>query len=220
MSLHCLILSFVGETPIGTIGVGDGASCIFPYTLQNPRFSDPPSLLYRLVEGEFHDGRNYYRRLFYHPDPRPPSRFCSQYLGRPFSELIASDLATYSNFVISARPTNDALEIRTAIRLNGVEIQLDFLVLHLNYMSMNIARACSHNPTAPLDKKKNRLVVPTSAATPIATGNLISITLTHNNPEAQFVACDTGAALFQGNACLNCAVDEAVKEKWKLVIQA
>jgi hypothetical protein len=122
--------------------------------------------------------------------------------------------------VISARPTNDALEILIAIQMKGKEIKVGFLELHLNFISMNVARACSHNPTAPLDKKKTRLVVPTSAAAPIATGNLISIALTHKNPEAQFLSCGLRSALFQGNACLNCAVDEAVRENCKLIIQS
>jgi hypothetical protein len=122
--------------------------------------------------------------------------------------------------MISGRPTKDALEIRTMIQMNEKEIKVNFLDLHYNYMSMNVARQCSHSPRTPLNKKKNHLVMPTSVATPLAAGNLISITLTHNNPEAQFLCCKVPGVLFQGRACLNCAVDEAVGEKCKLIIQA
>jgi len=220
-SLHCVILGLI-DPSYGYLGASNGVSSIFPYTVLDPTLTSPHSVLYRVEDGQFHDGRSYYRKLISLPESEPyKSRpRCISGINDPLSVIVPSNVGMHSGLVISGRPTYEGLLIRTVIRMNGKEVNVDFLELQLSYMALNIACECSHNPRTPLGKSKVGLVMTTSVASPLANGDLISIALTHHNPEAQFLCCETGYALFHDRACLDCAVEEAIRQGFKLIIQS
>ena len=198
----------MGDTHLD-IGISSGSSSIFAGTLQNPILADPLYLEYRPEDGQFHDGRNYYTKV-YCEDSRTPSANCESGLIAPGSRTVLSDAGAHSSLTITVRVTRVGLLLRTLVQASGKTIELHFFDTYLASLGTTMAESCVHDPKDALDRLSSRKVVTTSVATPIALGKRISITFTHGDPEAQFLCCTKGArALYQSRCCLNCAVQEA-----------
>ena len=219
-TLHISIMSLVGDSHLA-IGTSSGSSSIFAGILQNPILADPPYLEYRLEDGQFHDGRNYYSKV-YCEDSRTPRANCESGLIATGSRIVLSDAGTHSSLTITVRVTRVGLLLRTLVEASGKTIELHFFDTYLASLGTTMAESCVHDPKEALDRLSGRKVVTTSVATPVArTGKRISITLTHGNPEAQFLCCNKGAqALYQSRCCLNCAVQEAKAGGFSMVIQS
>ena len=88
-------------------------------------------------------------------------------------------------------------------------------------MAYTCAATCHHNSRDPLSAENTGNTMATSVASPLAEGNKISIILTHNNPKAQLLSgLDNVTVLFQGSGCLNCAVQTAKENGFKVIIQS
>jgi hypothetical protein len=112
--LHGLIIKLiVGSDPdkLKDIGISSGSSSIFPSTLQSGPFPDPPYLEYRLEDGQFHDGRNYYQKVYCEKAHQGPKRKKTWSL--PARKKRWLDMGLDIDILITARPTYDSLLIRT-----------------------------------------------------------------------------------------------------------
>ena len=227
LALHKQILQLVTgdqQFDIEDIGTSSGSSSIYPSTLQEPAVTNPPCLEYKLMDGQFHDGRNYYDNIrdsnYVLWNSRKPLAVRGNDLDLSLSPIVPSSLGVHSNIMITARPAHRRLLIRMLIQIASKEVESSFLHAHFGYMSIRMAKNCSHNPRNPLDKALNKKVLATSVAAAQGDESLISMSLTHGNPEAQFLSCGYGIhMLFQSGCCLNCAVKQAETEGFRMVIQ-
>jgi hypothetical protein len=245
VDLHATILDLVSKFKVSwkekNIGISSGASSIFAATVQTPVFQNTKRLEYILADGQFHDEHNYYQTLTCE-HPRMRSLAITPLHN---STIIPSTLGAHTSLTLTARGVGNQLTIRTVVQMSSKTFPLDFYKQHMAYMSVIVASACGHNTRSPLSQNMFP-VTPTSVAAPTRQqpdyiGNHyhayhtyhdtveqwrkslreIGIVLTHKNAEAQFLACATGAsALFQGDSCLNCAVEEAYDYGYDIVIQS
>jgi len=224
VDLHSAVLDLVSRFWMGEkiIGISSGACSIFPTTIQNPVFESPQRLEYILVDGRFHDEHNYYSVLVSDRCSKP--RMASKTI---LETPIPSSLGVHTRLTLSARGGREELIIRALVQVSTKTKSIDFCKQHLAYMGVNIGTPCGHNTQNPLSHSSIP-VVSTSVlapALPVVTReetlSKIAMVLTHRNPEAQFLACKFGLrTLFQGNSCLDCAVKEAYKFGYELVIQS
>ena len=235
--LHLSLMAVISKPTTGTIGISSRACSIFPTTIQNPLFESPLRLEYILVDGLFHDEHNYYRVLTSDPCPNPPRIALQSISGSP---IVQSSLGVHTRMTLTARPVGEQLHVETTVQMSTQTVSLDFYKQHVGYMGVNIATKCGHNTRKPLSQSSVP-VIATSVSAPVVYPKLqynrdadhnktrkevrnlsqIGMVLTHNNAEAQFLACELGApTLFQGESCLDCAVKEAYELGMELVIQS
>jgi hypothetical protein len=132
--------------------------------------------------------------------------------------ILPSSMGVHSSLTMTARGHMNTLVIRTIIQISSKSIEVDFHSLHLAYISVSVGDTCHHNRRDPLTITGTSLVL-TSVTSPVASGERLSLALTHCNPEAQFLCCAPGVRiLFQGNSCLNCAVKHAQDNRFGLII--
>ena len=303
--LHKAILGIVGPSgslaPNGTIGASSGSVSIYPINLESPSFTDSFILRYRLVDGIFHDGKNFLRLIETERcDLRPLAD--SSLIQDGSTPIVPSYMGSHDTLTMTARMIPMGLSVRTGIQIDTHMVWVDFLAVHLATMSVSIAKPCAHNRNEALAERYANAVAVTSVAAPllkfafpwplrfapprypppipsinklievpssssilepalgpITPGSLLesspsdggpwptnssppqpnpfmqpsstpsppseqrrlSLTLTHRNPEAQFLCCVYGIrTLFQGGSCLNCAIEQALREEFQMVIQS
>ncbi|KAM0554011.1 hypothetical protein ACHAPJ_007086 [Fusarium lateritium] len=100
---------------------------------------------------------------------------------------------------------------------NGI-IEVKFLDMHLGLMALSPANKCEHPIPAPLELTAS--VMAASVMAPVASQHhVIGITVTHRNDESQFLSCtNCGRQLYQGDCCMPCAVAQAKREGYEVVI--
>ena len=96
-------------------------------------------------------------------------------------------------------------------------LEVNFLQIFLGFMALSLTDDCDHPQRSMIADSD---VSFTSVDAPLAKGKTqIAVTLTHWNPEAQFLSCVGGyRALYQAKGYLPCAVMQARKHDIKLVI--
>jgi hypothetical protein len=166
-------------------------------------------------DGRFHDGINYFDTIasvYGHKRALALNSLVPRY-----SLIGPSRLGSHSCLTLTSTMAHWGLHLRTAVQMVSEVVWLDFLQIHLAHMSLSFAKGCRHG-RGPLDKNLSDQVVTTSVATPVISPEhhpkaKLSLALTHDNSEAQFLSCEYRVrTLFQGNSCLNCAV----KKRWKV----
>jgi len=235
IDLHTSILGLLApKRPQGhfgdakRLGVSSGACSIFPSTIQNPLFQAPQCIEYVIIDGRFHDEHNYYQVLT--TDKCSRRRTSSKSILE--SPIVPSGLGVHTNLTLTARVIRDELSIRTKVQLSTKTVSLDFYNLHLAYMGVNIAPTCGHDTRNPLSRSPvpvttTSVLAPAGAVFDLPKGNKerkllkIGMVLTHKNAEAQFLACVLDLpTLFQGDSCLDCAVERACEMGVEQVIQS
>jgi hypothetical protein len=220
--LHNAILSIIArdfqkEDMSEYVGISSGGSSIFPTTIENPEFRP---LEYLLVDGEFRDTHNRYKGLKTEPNslyrPGEVKRICDP-------PIVPSSLGAHTSLTITARSQPDAPIIQLRFEISAKMFSLDFLQLHLSRFLVATAYSCDHDPRNPLSSRYD-YVVPVSVEYDFPCPPL-SMALTHKNREAQFLACSIGewtgvSALFQGECCLDCAVEQALSLEYQVIIQS
>jgi hypothetical protein len=242
VEFHAYILDIVSKSsgPKRTLGVSLGACSIFAATIQNPLFQCPQDQMYVLADGQFHDEHNSYEFVAAKQclDRR---KLAVESITRPL--IVPSSLGVNSLVAITARGIGNGLTIRTVVQMSTKTLSLDLYKQHIAYLGVNIAVTCGHNTRNCLSDGPVP-VITTSVVAPAVfrlsdlqrwrlhersarrrvkdeTQPGIGMVLTHKSPEAQFLACvpDT-PTLFQGDSCLDCAVEHADKSGFELIIQS
>ena len=221
-AIHRLILCLVDPTIDVelNVGVSSGLASVIPSTVIDPVFRDPRCVEYLLIDGGFHDGRNYFKGLVV--DQKMPKRpHTMKSLVRSGSEIPVSNIGCHSSLTILGKGILNELQLKTVVQVSTKIVYVDFLETHLAHMRAETAGPCCHGRNRPLDKKNSSSVIATSVAAPKASrSNVVAVVLTRQNPEAQFLACvQNTKILFQGPSCLNCAVKTAKEFGYKVVIE-
>jgi hypothetical protein len=234
--MHETILDLVSKRSQNknVIGISSGASSIFPTTIVNPSFQMQRRIEYQLVDGQFQDEHGHCEYLISDRGKKRPTATVPILDGL----LIPSSLGTHTSLTMTARTVEKNLAIRTIVQISTKRLALDFYWRHIAYMSVTVAKGCYHDRRQPVQERHIEIVTtsvqaPTIATRPgshwqktshkglVQTRNQLAVVLTHNNPEAEFVACtEYTRALFQGDSCLQCALSEAYQSGYELVIQS
>jgi len=112
------------------------------------------------------------------------------------------------------------LLLRSRIQSSTKSCYVNFLDIHLGFLCLTPADECDHVRNSALEASFTEGVVATSVQAPAAKGaNTLALTLTHWNPESQFLCCSSSSpALYQGSCCLTSAVAQARGEGIGMVI--
>ncbi|KAK6340179.1 hypothetical protein TWF730_001947 [Orbilia blumenaviensis] len=206
-----------GQTVIGTC---NGSTAIFPATLLKVAFDESTMVRYILLDGQYHDGVNYYKALIEDANipPRPEAERSLQQNGK----ICLSALGVHDKLVLTARPYHSAFGLRTSVEVGGRMINLSFYALQMAYMSTTIAPPCHHvrntSPPPPYDANS---IVATGVEAPLASRGRLSVASVHKNSVAQYLVGIQGArSLFQGNSCLDCVMKKAQLDGYQLLIQS
>lgn len=232
-NIHRQILNFAGRAVVSDfesprICSSSGASTIYPGTLEAPRITNPLTVRYKLV-----DGRLFYRSDSYDviisvmPEIRTVKKMARQKAKASMTKgpIAVSRLGEHSSLLMTLRPaskdTCEALWLRCQIKRGSSTVDVDFVDIHLGLMSLTPGDPCDHSLSALLDPKDYvKPVKTTSVMAPVAAGkDAIGITLTHRNEESQFLCCTQPVLqLYQGDCCMPCAVAQAEREGYSVVI--
>lgn len=133
--------------------------------------------------------------------------------------IVPSSLGAHTSLTITARSLPDVAIIQLRHEISGAMLSRNFLTLHLSRFLIADGESCDHTPRAPLSSRFD-YVVPVSVG--FESCPELSMVLTHNNPEAQFLACwnGEGLSLFQGECCLDCAVEQAERSGCQVSFRA
>ena len=237
--IHNCILSMVdpwtsrlwlagGEDP-PLICRSSGHNTVLPATLQYPRITYPWAIEYLLIDGKLHDRNNSYLAIIC----ADTQKGAAKKLSRPRAtgsllpkntQIKPSSVGEHNFLNLTLRPEvierMPVLFLRSTIQFSTKICPVNFVEIHLGFMGLAPADECEHFQRSPLNVESAHRVVTTSVAAPTSRNEgTLAITLTHWNPEAQFLCCSAGIqALYQGACCLTCAVTQASEENIVLVI--
>ncbi|PHH63856.1 hypothetical protein CDD81_5413 [Ophiocordyceps australis] len=198
------------------IATTSGSTCMLPAALLKP-MSDPGHMVrYLLLDGQFHDHRAYYKALIEEVNI-PPRCLAEQSINGAPQPMVQSQLGIHQGMTLSLRPFHNSLAVRAMIRVSGRIIHMSFYDAHLAYMATSVAASCGDHP----DELFVPDVVATSVEAPAASDGRLSIVLSHDNVESQFLASVEGVpCLFQGSSCLGCMMLDARENGFQLLIQS
>jgi sulfur transfer complex TusBCD TusB component (DsrH family) len=229
--LHDDLCALLGTVPCtagqghNLLGTSNGATSIFPSTLDISASNNDHIVRYRVVDGQFHDGYSYYKALIERPNivPRPHTDTSLLHdLKSGEGGLGPSSLGVHSNLMLSVRPAHNSLTLRVTAMFTGKAVDASFYDMHLAFLATSVAPPCDHDPAGSctlLDWQDSFLA--SGVDTPVASDGRTSVALTHGNVDAQFLAGVSGVpTLFQGGSCLNCSMREAKDKGFELLIQS
>jgi hypothetical protein len=225
-AIHKGIMFFVDSAYLPeNICSSSKSATVFPKTLQYPSIQYPWTVEYVLVEGRLHDKTSTFPGI---QDISVSTEISvTKKLHRPKAQKnisteknqsFPSNLGEHRSFTMSVQPGSGYLYLRSTIQLSTTHsISVDFLDIHLGFMSLSPAAECEHYQRTQINDKK---VIMTSVAAPLASKKAyVAVTLTHWNAEAQFLCCVAGVrSLYHRNCCLPCAIAQARSERIYLVI--
>lgn len=203
-------------------------STIYPSTLAYPTLSNPWVIQYDLVEGRLHHVSDCYDFIICAMPGKKEIKNMARSKAKSSIKqgtITESGLGEHSSLLMTLRPAiiqgRRALVLRCLIRQVNSTINVNFLDIHLGFMSLTPADGCEHNLSKPLVVSDSAyLVKATSVMEPVPAGKYeIGMTLTHRNKESQFLCCTQDIRqLYQGDCCMLCAIIQAKREGYKVVI--
>ncbi|KAI1644371.1 uncharacterized protein F4817DRAFT_219801 [Daldinia loculata] len=226
LNLHTDLCTLFGSIPSNAgggqniLGTSNGATSIFPSTLHTGFPNEGRIIRYILMDGQFHDGHNYYTALIEdeHVLPRP---LAEDSILQSTNTIPLSQAGTHSQATLSLRPYHNSLAVRFMALFTSKAVNICFYATHLAYMAASIAPPCHHNADTSTTTHDKDSILTTSVDAPVASGDRMSMVLTHGNSEAQFLAAVLGVpTLYQGASCLDCMIKFAQTEGFRLLIQS
>ncbi|KAK3940410.1 hypothetical protein QBC46DRAFT_288326 [Diplogelasinospora grovesii] len=223
---HKDMCQFLGSLPHdagpehNVIGTSSGATSIFPATLGTMEFEDPRTLRYQVVDGRFHDGGKYYKALIEYSHIPPRAVAAKSLLHPSTPSLGLSRIGCHSFLTLSQRPYHDCLRLRVMVRVSGQVLHLSFYSLQLGYIGTAVASPCDHPHGDTVNLEKYDGIIATGVGAPIPPNGLVSVVLTHGDPEAQLLSGVAGVrTMIQGDGCLRCMIMEAGEKGFRMLIQ-
>ncbi|UZP45085.1 hypothetical protein NXS19_012897 [Fusarium pseudograminearum] len=241
-NIHGSIMDLFGKEQWSrTVCSSSGACTVYPSTLQSFRIAYPWTVYYEAVDGKLWFRSDVYVSIVT-GDPRsfivnrtPSLTYDDRrdITEEPITkgEVAApSALGQHTSLSVTLRPTtkvgSQILQLRCVVTQSTQVFEVDFLNLHLGLMTLAAADPCDHALSKPLQLTST--VKATSVANPVARMRAImrmrdplvlGVTLTHLSEEAQFLCCMYGwRQLYQGDCCMPCAVAQAKKGKYQVII--
>lgn len=236
-SFHRAVLSLVSgpqhniylpeeERPPSLICDSFDSVTVFPVSLQYPCINNSWTIQYSLLDGMLHFGSDCYRGIVCaesHTNLQRPTAL-KGLLPAP-ARIVPSGLGEHNVFTMALRPDLvgelQYLVLRSTIQTSTKTSHVNFLNSHLGFMGLSPAEECEHSPRTSLEQTDGGIpILATSVMSPIPKRkDGIGLSLTHNNEEAQFLSCEAGTtALYQGNCCMSCAIEQARNRAIRMVI--
>ncbi|KAF2964209.1 hypothetical protein GQX73_g9370 [Xylaria multiplex] len=223
--LHADLCQLLGYIPSNAgegqnvVGACSGSTSILPMTLGADSFIKGHLVRYRALDGQFHDGHSYYKAITEnaHIQPRALARVSIQ----RDNTISPSAMGVHSNIILSLRPHHNSLTLRATVNFGTQMKEISFYDANLAYMATCLAHPCDHHPKDPVTVLDTASVIRTGVEAPVASDGRISVVLTHNNSEAQFLAGVRGVpSMYQGISCLGCMINRAKEGGFQLLIQS
>lgn len=216
-TLHESILTcFSGYHSPHSLASSSNSSTIYPVLLEKMQIDSSKRASYLLLEGRLFFNDRYHRRI--ESAKAPSTRVMGEkFLSDPKNEVFPSSVGEHSHILLTLKERFSWLEIRTSVRVSGVNLDLDLFAILISCYGLNMPEPCNHPVSDPLVPELQDLVRTTSVASPYAPG-WISIVQAQHNPTAQFLACEHVPTLWLKDCCLSCAVRQAKNEGFKMII--
>lgn len=224
--LHADLCQLLGYIPSNAgegqnvLGSCNGSTSIFPMTLGADSSIKRHLVRYRVLDGQFHDGHNYYKAITENLCVKP--RALARVSIQQNNDIISpSAMGAHSDTVFTVRPYHNSLTLRALVNFGTKIEEMSLYDANLAYMATFLARPCDHHPKDPVTLLDTTAVVRTGVEAPVASDNRISMVLTHDHGEAQFLAGVRGVpSIYQGISCLGCMINTAQEGGFQLLIQS
>ena len=198
--LHADLCQLLGYIPSNAgegqnvLGTCSGSTSIFPMTLGADSSIKDHLVRYRALDGQFHDGHNYYKAITENSriQPRALARLSIQ---QDRNTISPSAMGVHSDIVFTLRPHHNSLALRATVELGTKIKEISLYDANLAYMAACLARPCDHHPRDPVTVLDTASIVRTGVKAPVASDGRISVVLTHNHGKAQFLAGVRGILL-------------------------
>ena len=152
-----------------------GQATIFPATLQYPRITYPWEVEYLLVDGKLHDGPNCYSAVICAKTQKGEAKKLKRHKAAASllpkkSRIVPSSLGEHNLFSMTLRPEvierMQVLLLRSTIQFSTKSCHVNFLDIHLRFLSLAPADECEHFLRSPLETESTEGVIATSVAAP------------------------------------------------------
>ncbi|KAI1313352.1 hypothetical protein F5Y03DRAFT_406603 [Xylaria venustula] len=224
--VHTDLCQLLGYIPTNSgqwhhvLGTSNGSTSTLPHTLEMSLSRESRLVRYWVLDGQFHDGRNYYTAITEttQVQPRPPA---TDSIIHPQNVIYPSPIGAHKNLTLSLRPHHNSLELCARISFQDHVLEMSFYDTHLAYMATSMTHACNHDPSGVVALSDATSIIATGVEAPVSSDERTSVVLTHGDKEAQFLAGVLGIpSLFQGGSCLNCMLQDANAGGFRLLIQS
>ncbi|KAI0855021.1 hypothetical protein F4860DRAFT_522036 [Xylaria cubensis] len=223
--LHSDLCQLLGYIPSNSgeghnvLGVSGGATSILPMTLGADSSITGHLVRYQALDGQFHDGRNYYKAITESSCIQP--RALATLPIQQGNTIVPSAMGVHSDTIFSLRPHHNSLKLRATVKFGAQMKEISFYDTNLAYMATSLAHPCDHYPEDPVTLLDTASVIKTGVEAPAASDGRISVVLTHDNREAQFLAGVRGVpSVYQGISCIGCMISSAKEGRFQLLIQS
>ncbi|KAI1191680.1 hypothetical protein F5B17DRAFT_248772 [Nemania serpens] len=222
--LHSDLCQFLGSKPTNVgeghniLGTTTGATSILPLTLKISPTEDR-LVCYILLDGQYHDGRNYYKAITEKVVSQPRPLATHSILQLP-NAIPLSGIGAHSSLTLSLRSHHNSLVLRTIVEFPAHVLEISFHDVNLAYMAASVTYPCAHHSEGVVNLADSTSIIATAVDAPVASHGRISMVLTRGNGDAQMLAGVLGVpALLQGRSCLNCMIKDAKENGFRLLIQ-
>lgn len=200
---------------IGDVAGSSNSSTVYMAALQTLQLPNKMNAPFILMEGQLVFNGRYHESLRPARSGRPDARE-NIHQGR---QIIPSSIGEHSSLEMTILEGVHCLELTLTICIGGEIVHLDVEKIILASWEVREAEPCDHPADMPLEPRYEDGVLTTSVASPYSTSDKIAIVQVSRNLVAQLLACDRQQyPLLQTNCCLNCAYEEAVKGKHRMII--
>ncbi|KFY35311.1 hypothetical protein V494_06028 [Pseudogymnoascus sp. VKM F-4513 (FW-928)] len=197
------------------IAGSSNSSTVYMAALQTLQLPNAMNGLFILLDGQIIFNGRYHKELRITVSEMRPEGEIHQ-RSHP---IIPSAVGEHSSFMMTILESILFLELTSTIHVRGEIVHLNMFDVILASWAVAEAKPCNHSTKTPLEARHEDHVLMTSVASPLAVEGKISIVQVSRNPAAQLLSCVRATpALLQKNCCLNCAYEEAVEDKYRMII--
>lgn len=212
--IYSCIMNFGGSN--NGVAASSDSSTVYMTALQTPQLPNAMNSLFILTEGQLIFNGRYHTMLLATGSERPEAEKDIHQVTQP---IIPSSIGEHSSLDMTLLEGVHELQLTTTILIGGGILHLNLERIILGSWEVHVAEPCEHPANTPLEQRYEEAVLTTSVASPSAIEGKIAIVQVSRNAVAQLFSCvENTRTLLQKNCCLNCAYEEAVKGKYKMII--
>jgi hypothetical protein len=211
------------DVVIDAIGVSSGPCALYPTVLQTLQVPSEWYLGFRLFDGRFIYDNEYFSVLKSCKTNRRRSTVRQNSVTN-LPDIKPSNNGAHQEIYPTCQKRIGFLEVQMAVRIGEIVISLDMKECLLGFYELGRTDQCQHDANETmLDRKYHPYAVETCVERPYpADSNYIrkiAVAQTKGDPTAQLLCCQQGyKAILMKDCCLNCAFEQSLNQKFKLII--
>jgi hypothetical protein len=228
-----MVFGLLGVAATDAVGLSNGACTLYPMVLQTLQVPSEWQVGFRLVDGRFVYGDQYFDKLVSCTGSRRP-KMRSNVVSN-LDDIFPCNNGPQYEVLPTIQRRMGFLELRMNVRVKytekgksnptEVETVLDMKECCAGFLELVRTGRCQHYPHTEtmLDPQALPHTIPTRLDSPLAANSnnveKIAIALTKGDPTAQLLFChEKYRAILMQDSCLTCAFNQAREQKFDLII--